>query len=118
MEASQCQINTSHFVLKSSALINGNCSLNGTIQAQFINIDSYSQFVLQNWWTVSAYQFCLYGVVYASAISFVVDQFKIYGGVNTDGRGFGPAQGPGAGGSDYGMLSLLNFNKLYNIHIL
>jgi hypothetical protein len=82
-------------------LTNGNCS-EGSIQAKSVIIDSSSQFVMQNWCQVEANNISLFGVVYASTISFHVSSLQIYGGINTDGRGFGPALGPGAGQSDSG----------------
>ena len=107
---SQCQINSSSItLLVGSSLINGNCLQDGEIIASSIIVDSSSQFVLQNWWTIQANEMTLSGMVYASVIHFSVNTLNIHGGINVDGQGSGPGAGPGAGISDASMYSFLLF---------
>ena len=111
--ASDCYIQTSSIVLATgSSLISGNCPQDGAIQSSSIYVDASSQFVLQNWWNVEADEITLLGIVYASAVSFAVKTVNIHGGINADGRGFGPALGPGAGGSDTSNFSCV-FKSIY-----
>ena len=82
----------------------------GTIYArEAILIDTYSNLQLRNWWYINATDITLYGDVIGAGLSFAAsDTFLLSGTVSTDGQGFGPSLGPGAGQSGVGEYHIMH----------